>query len=405
MAVKKRRRGAREDKNVSVNGSASSSKGVPKCMLPEGIGSWHEMSSVIKGMEWSIYSSDDGSGASAADGAAPSAEMIKEFRSAADAEYAKELSKFEKYSRENASTDSTWVEKTAFSASSTLSDRISSSVILIQQNPVYRLRVMDDLLKLAGKEKRIATMVGDGLKDLMVSNLLPPDRKLLSFDSRPLAKFSDGTLKMSPKVLIMWRFEEMLKERYARFLSLIGSWMDDTLDTTKKFALHTSCELLTAAPEQEEVLLSMVVNKLGDPSKKAAASSGHQLRRVLEKHPAMTQVVCREVQQLSHRPNLSARGVYNCITFLNQIKFCKGEEELPRSLVSTYFKLFELATGADAATRPDKDKERTGKVGVGGGAGVRACLRNWTLFFSRGTSHSSFALLNARLLTQNQYTI
>lgn len=49
-----------------------------------------------------------------------------------------------------------------------------------------------------------------------------------------------------------------------------------------------------------------------------APHASHLLRRVLSHHPAMKLVVAKEVQQLLHRPNLQARGLYNGITFLDQ---------------------------------------------------------------------------------------
>jgi hypothetical protein len=43
------------------------------------------------------------------------------------------------------------------------------------------------------------------------------------------------------------------------------------------------------------VLLTLIANKIGDPAKKIASAAGHQLRRVLEEHPAMVNVIAREV--------------------------------------------------------------------------------------------------------------
>jgi len=135
--------------------------------------------------------------------------MIKEFRSLADQTYEKELDRFSKWSSANATADDEFLEKTARGGGATLGDKISSMVIMIQAHPLYRMSLLDDLLNLATKEKRVATMVGDSLRDLMVSNLLPEDRKLVTFDNRPLRKYADGKVKLSPKVLMFWRFEEV----------------------------------------------------------------------------------------------------------------------------------------------------------------------------------------------------
>ncbi len=285
----------------------------------------------------------------------PPLDLVTQFRELADKEYRKDIAAYE------ASKDdsSSWVERTASAkGGATLKDRVASMVLLIQGQPVYKLGVLDELLALAGREKRIATMVGTALLDLLTENLLPSDRSLLNLSDRPLLKYANTSSPLSPKVLILWRFEELLKQSYQKVLAVLSSWLNDTLDSTKKFGLHATVTLLSSAPEQEQQLLTLAVNKLGDPSAKAAASAGHQLRVLLTEHPAMTKVVCREVQQLCHRPNLSARGVYACVIWLNQVKFTRGDSDLPLSLCGTYFKLFEFAS---SQPKPVKAKGKKGR--------------------------------------------
>ena len=65
----------------------------------------------------------------------------------------------------------------------------------------------------------------------------------------------------------------------------------------KRFALDTAVELLARKAEQEAALLSLVVNKLGDPERKIAARAGSALRDLLRRHGAMTAVVVREVRE------------------------------------------------------------------------------------------------------------
>jgi hypothetical protein len=55
---------------------------------------------------------------------------------------------------------------------------------------------------------------------------------------------------------------------------------------------------LKEVPEGEEELLTLIVNKIGDPGRKIASAAGHQLRGVLEEHPVMVNVVAREVCSL-----------------------------------------------------------------------------------------------------------
>jgi ribosome biogenesis protein MAK21 len=63
------------------------------------------------------------------------------------------------------------------------------------------------------------------------------------------------------------------------------------------------------------------------------------------------------VQQLAHRPHLSAKALYNCIVFLNQLKLRKEEtnrsdaQPLSVSLVNTYFRMFDVAMKKQADER------------------------------------------------------
>ena len=161
----------------------------------------------------------------------------------------------------------------------------------------------------------------------------------------------------------------MVKQKYELYLQ---KYMSQTLqqgaEMQKISILQSAGSILSSVPEGENLLLSMIVNKLGDPGKKTASAAGHQLRVVLQKHPNMQLIVAREVQQLAHRPHLSSRALYNCIVFLNQLKLAKDEdikeanlngiqrESLPVSLIKTYFRLFEVAV----KTKKERDPESEG---------------------------------------------
>ena len=99
----------------------------------------------------------------------------------------------------------------------------------------------------------------------------------------------------------------MLKDKFAAF---IRNYMDrnlrEGLEITKVAALRTAGSLLRSVPEGEAQILTLMVNKLGDPIKKPSAAAGHELRQVLQEHPNMQNVIAREVQQLAHRPHFGA---------------------------------------------------------------------------------------------------
>jgi len=322
--------------------AVSSNSKNPKCELPADT-LWHEHLRELKGRN-AVTSSG---------ARPPPGTLVKQFRELADVEYKKDL---ELYNAQN--PKDSFLERAASSRSgATLTDRISSMVLLVSTQPLYRLPTFDALLNLASTESRVASLVANAVVDMVTEKLLPKDRSLIDMSERPLLNYTGpNATPLSPKLLILWRFEELLRVRFQSFINLLRSWLAAPLPLTKKVALTTCVTLLISCPEEESTLLTLIVNKLGDPDPKTAAAAAHNLRRVLQTHPAMSSTIAREVQQLSYRPNLNSQSVYNCVTFLNQLQFTRGDHELPVTLCDTYFRLFEYATMRDGKKECKKGK-------------------------------------------------
>ena len=304
-----------------------------------------------------------------------SMELVQKYRAQADNIFRRELELFQIKTRASDS-DERWVESTI--KKGTLKDRIAAMSVVVSQDPLHKFHALDGLLSMAGcsqnkqngtgggnsTNSRVAHLAAEALEDLFLNTFLPHDRKLLTLAQRPLhlyeapskdqgaAKKKKQTVKsLSPRILLLWRFEEMVQEKYTLFLRhYLTQTLAVGMEQDKLFAIRCSSNLLRNVPEGESTLLQLVVNKLGDPGNKVAAAAAHELRRVLQQHPAMQVVIAREVQQLAHRPRLSSRALYNCIIFLNQLKLSRdvqaeqaGTTTFPASLISTYFRLFEVA--------------------------------------------------------------
>jgi ribosome biogenesis protein MAK21 len=196
-------------------------------------------------------------------------------------------------------------------------------------------------------------MASEALEELWIHTFLPRTRKLLSLSQRPLYLYEQSTngqpkKALSPRILLLWRFEEMVKDKYNMYLrQYIARTLQDSMEVHKVAALRTGAALMRTAPEGETILLPLLVNKIGDPSRKVVSIAAHEMRKLLKFHRAMQPIVAREVQQLAHRPQLSSRALYNSITFLNQLVLHKQDniqgESLASSLIKTYFRLFEVA--------------------------------------------------------------
>ena len=233
--------------------------------------------------------------------------------------------------------------------SGTLSDRVSAMTLRVQQSPVHELGTLDGLLKLGQKgNHRGARLALEAMADLFKQNLLPPERPLLPLESRPL-----DNQNISPEHTLLWYFEAELKVRFSRLVEQLATALKDTVADFRRFGLECVAELLSERPEQEAALMTMTVNKLGDPDRKVASRAMFKLQRLLQAHPVMAPVAVQYVQAYLVRSNLQPRALYNGVIFLNQV-YLKPKEDstLAASLVKTYLGLFERAVkGGDLMSR------------------------------------------------------
>ncbi|NXI46242.1 CEBPZ protein, partial [Galbula dea] len=238
---------------------------------------------------------------------------------------------------------SAWM-KTVVS-SGTLADRMAAMTLLIQDSAVHSLQFVENMVNLIKKKgsRHQSLMALDTFKELLVSDLLPDNRKLWSFSQRPfnnIEKMSSGNKDSRDRRLILWYFEHHLKLQVAEFVQALETLSHDSLTATRSRALAVAHELLSNKPEQEKVLLVQLVNKLGDPQNKIATKASYLLERLLHKHPNMKGVVCSEVERLLYRSNINVKTQYYAICFLNQIVLSHEESALANKLIALYFCFF-----------------------------------------------------------------
>lgn len=229
----------------------------------------------------------------------------------------------------------------------TLADRMAAMTVLIQDAPVHCLEHIESLIIMMRKKggRRQSLMALDTLKELLLSDLLPENRKLQAFSQRPFNKLEErasGNRDVRDRRLVLWYFEHLLKLQLVEFVTTLDALAHDSVLATKTKALTTAHELLCNRPEQEKALLMHVVNKLGDPDYKMASKASYLLETLLHKHPLMKSVVCVEVERLMLRPNISPKAQYYATCFLNQVMLSHDEAALATKLLTIYFSFFRL---------------------------------------------------------------
>ena len=112
----------------------------------------------------------------------------------------------------------------------------------------------------------------------------------------------------------------------------------------KKHALNTLFSLLSTLPEREKTVLTLVINKLGDPDRRIASRVVYLLSDVLALHPGMRMGVVREVEGLLKAAGgrVNERGRYYAIVYLSQLRFQAGgaDVQLARYMIQVYFGVF-----------------------------------------------------------------
>ncbi|KAF6166730.1 hypothetical protein GIB67_005606 [Kingdonia uniflora] len=255
--------------------------------------------------------------------------------------------------------------------SGTASDKVSAFSVMVGENPVATLWSLDALLALVTSKvgKRHALTGFEALKELFLSSLLP-DRKLKSLFQRPLNHLAES--KDGNTLLLLWHFEECLKQRYELFVFALEEASRDMLPILKDKALKTMYSLLRSKSEQERRLLSALVNKLGDPQNKGASNADFHLTNLLSVHPNMKAVVIDEVDSFLFRPHLGFRAKYHAVNFLSQIRLNhKGDgPKVAKRLVDVYFALFKVLV-SEASTG-----KTTGKISTKDDKKFTSSLRN-----------------------------
>lgn len=240
-------------------------------------------------------------------------------------------------------------------SSGTLSDKISALTLAVQESPIHNTKALESLVGLARKRSRAqAVEVLRSLKDLFAQGtLLPSDRRLKSLANQPtlISAFTSASSSwtrhdplpggLQPGHIIVWVFENFLKEQYFEVLKILEVWCGDEIEFSRSRAVSYVYELLKEKPEQESNLLRLLVNKLGDPSRKIASRASYLLLQLQLFHPLMKPTVISAVESdILFRPSQSQHARYYAIITLNQTVLNKNDEGVAAKLLDIYFGFF-----------------------------------------------------------------
>lgn len=267
--------------------------------------------------------------------------------------------------------------------SGTMEDKVSALTLLVQESPLHTQKAFGQLMGLSQKKSRNAAMQAlAALKDLLGQGvLLPPDRKLKAFARQPALLSAiqgknvhwkageklPGSLQKTH--LIVWAFEDWLKKQYFELLKILEAWSNDEVEFSRNRAVTYVWELLKEKPEQEENLLRLLINKLGDKEKKVASRASYLLLQLQNTHPLMKNVIISSIESdLLFRPNQSGIAKYYAVITLNQTVLSLKEPEVANKLLEIYFSLFlGLLKKQKEHEKEEKRLNKHGLIQGGGG--------------------------------------
>lgn len=167
---------------------------------------------------------------------------------------------------------------------------------------------------------------------------MPADRKLKTF-KQAISDAASEKVELNDTKIIEFYYEHLLRAIYIEYVDLLGKCTNDLLDYFKKLAISVISDCLMDRPEREETLLTMLINKLGDPNNEIAKHTIQNILRILKKHNNMTSVVTGELQQFMERVKTPA--LYFYISLLNKIVFFEDDIDYITSVLKIYFSQFK----------------------------------------------------------------
>ncbi|XP_017080763.2 uncharacterized protein F23B12.7 [Drosophila eugracilis] len=241
-------------------------------------------------------------------------------------------------------SDARWLQTALHKG--TAKDRANAGALLVTSNPLGNLEALTTLIGFCKISNKASNDVITVLTDLWQEVLLPPNRKLLAVHTRgadwkKLKKDEKMRNEQKRRIYAYWHFESELKDQYHEFLKNVMQGLQTGQEHNKNSSIVSAARLLAYAPEKEQLLLTMLVNKLGDPIAKIASKALHHLSEVAQKHPNMCGVIVSEAEKLLFRNNISERAQHFALCFLSSIA-PSGRPEVCTKLVNICFALFKV---------------------------------------------------------------
>ena len=240
-------------------------------------------------------------------------------------------------------SDAKWLQTALHKGTS--KDRANAGALLVQTNPLPNLASLESLISLTKLSNKTNIDVFSIVTDLFINSLLPHHRKLISLQNRSndWKVLKGKTFDKSTKELIYayWHYENELRDHYHGYLLNLQASLQNGKEINKTQAIIAATKLIKSCPEREGFLLTVLVNKFGDPDKKIASKASYNLHQILLTHPNMAPVMILETEKLIFRNNITEQAQHYGIGFLSLIAPIANIES-SQKLINICFCFFKI---------------------------------------------------------------
>ena len=244
----------------------------------------------------------------------------------------------------------------------TFSDQLSSLNVLIVTSPLHEIapnRALDKLFKLLddtniNKQQSIL----EAIKNTIFILLGDFKRAFKPFSAQNLLSPT-----LTPRHLLMFRFEQELEACYLRFLSYLEKYSHSQLAHNRLYAGKVLYDLILTMPNLcPEVILAIIIDKIGDPEAKISSNFKHYLNLLSGEKPEIyskkiIQKLCEKiVAEKSLTPFLAA-----ALNLLSLIKLRREWSHEASLILNSYLSAFHMIV-ACADTKPERSKDKAKKI-------------------------------------------
>uniref|UniRef100_A0A182U3T2 CCAAT-binding factor domain-containing protein n=1 Tax=Anopheles melas TaxID=34690 RepID=A0A182U3T2_9DIPT len=230
----------------------------------------------------------------------------------------------------------------------TLRDRANAGALLVQTNPFCHLHALDTLVGMVKPSNKGFLDVVEVLTELMLKSLMPTHRKLITLpmrgtDWKNVQKLQTLEKPIRDQIYAHWHFEDQLREHYFAFVTNLSTILHTGQEPAKLKVIGHVAKLFSNVPELERLLLTALVNKLGDPLRPVASKVLYHLQQIVRRHSAMAFIITGEVEKLLFRNNVAPMAQYYSLSFLAAIGSF-GDFPTCQKMINICFSYFKILT-------------------------------------------------------------